>query len=71
MITCHMEEHRRFWKSEVIYHVLYYDSKLLELGQEVILYGGNIRELDRELCTGLSTLYTKGAWSMLGLSNLP
>jgi len=47
-----------------------YDSKPLELGSEVTLYGGNTRELDRELCTGLSILYTKGTRSMLGLSNL-
>jgi len=25
----------------------------------------NIKELNRELCTGLSTLYTKTTWSML------
>ena len=48
-----------------------YDSKLLELGSEVTLYGGNTRELDRELCIRLSILYTKGTGSMLGLSNLP
>ena len=31
----------------------------------------NTRELDRELCTGLSTLYTKTSWSMLTTSSLP
>ena len=28
-------------------------------------------ELDRELLTGLSTLYIKGTWSMLSTSSLP
>ena len=31
----------------------------------------NTRELNRELCTGLSTLYTKDSWSMLCTSSLP
>ena len=35
-----------------------------------ILYWVNTRELDRELCTGLSTLYTKTPWSMLITSSL-
>jgi len=30
----------------------------------------NTRELNRELCTGLSTLYTKDSWSMLYTSSL-
>ena len=35
-----------------------YESKSLELDSEVTLYRVYIRELNRELCTGLSTLYT-------------
>jgi len=31
----------------------------------------NTRELNRELCTGLSILYTKISWSMLTTSSLP
>jgi len=30
----------------------------------------NTRELDRELCTGLSILYTKTSWSVLTTSSL-
>ena len=31
----------------------------------------NTRELNGELCTGLSILYTKTPWSMLTTSSLP
>ena len=31
----------------------------------------NTRELNRELCTEQSTLYTKTSWSMLTTSSLP
>jgi len=31
----------------------------------------NIRELNKELCTGLSTLYTKIPWSMPTTFSLP
>ena len=34
------------------------------------LYWVNTRELDRELCTGLSTLYTKSPWPLLTTSSL-
>ena len=36
-----------------------------------ILYWINIRELNKELYTGLSTLYTKTPWSMLATPSLP
>jgi len=36
-----------------------YDLKTLGLVNEQIFVYGYTRELDRELCTGLSTLYTK------------
>ena len=39
--------------------ILCYDLKTLELVNEQNLVWGYTRELNRELCTGLSTLYTK------------
>jgi len=36
-----------------------------------ILYWVSTRELNRELCTELSTLYTKTLWSMLTTPTLP
>ena len=36
-----------------------------------ILYWVNTRELNRELCIGLSTLYTKTPWFILTTSSLP
>ena len=39
--------------------------------KERTLYRVYTRELDRELFTELSTLYTKGPWSVLSPSSLP
>ena len=36
-----------------------------------LVLGLNTRELDRELCTGMSIFYTKGSWSVLCTSSLP
>ena len=42
-----------------------YDLKTLELVKKETLYKVYTRELDRELCIELFTLYTKTSWSML------
>jgi len=48
-----------------------YSSKALRVELRGNLVLGNTRELDRELCIGLSTLYTRGIWSMLSTFSLP
>jgi len=39
--------------------------------KEETLYRVYIRELNKELCTGLSTLYTKTSWFVLTTPSLP
>ena len=51
--------------NKLLKYYLCYKLKTLELVSEGILYWVNIRELNRELYTELSTLYTKHQWSML------
>jgi len=52
--------------------VLMLQLKDLWISQQIEPYiGVNTRELDRELYTGLSTLYTKTPWSVLTTSSLP
>ena len=46
-------------------------STLYSRSMNRTLYWVNIRELNRELCIGLSTLYTKTPWFMLTTSSLP
>jgi len=48
-----------------------YNLKTLELVNKQNLIEIYIRELDRELCTGLFSLYTKTLWSMLTTFSLP
>ena len=49
----------------------YYKLKTLCQSKERILYWVNTRELNRELCIGQSTLYTKASQFVLTTSSLP
>ena len=56
-ITYYKEHYKRFWNNDIIY----YNLKTLELVKKRNLILVNIRELNRELYIGLSTLYTKSS----------